>query len=205
MPILPSIVVLIAVGIMVRLGFWQIDRMHQKQALLAQYAAAERNPQPLGDFAELTLRSDFTPETLAYRKVAVNCLNVIDWTEMAGRNAHGESGIAHIADCNIRDVNTKEVKGFYSAPVVVGWSNAPGNPAWSGGNLVGTVLVGKNYMRVVADPPLAGLQPNARPDPKDLPNNHWSYAIQWFLFAATALVIYGLALRKRLAVPDPAG
>ncbi|HNJ47416.1 MAG TPA: SURF1 family protein, partial [Novosphingobium sp.] len=33
----------------------------------------------------------------------------------------------------------------------------------------------------------------------DIPNNHLSYAVQWFLFAATALVIYGLALRKRLA------
>jgi len=29
------------------------------------------------------------------------------------------------------------------------------------------------------------------------PNNHLSYAIQWFFFAATALVIYVLALRKR--------
>jgi surfeit locus 1 family protein len=45
----------------------------------------------------------------------------------------------------------------------------------------------------------AKLQPNARPDPNDIPNNHLSYAVQWFLFALTALVIYGLALRKRLA------
>ena len=37
---MPTIVVLIAVGIMVRLGFWQIDRMHQKEALLVRYAAA---------------------------------------------------------------------------------------------------------------------------------------------------------------------
>jgi surfeit locus 1 family protein len=50
----------------------------------------------------------------------------------------------------------------------------------------------------VADPPLAGLAANARPDPADIPNNHWSYAVQWFLFAGTALVIYALALRKRL-------
>ena len=40
-PVLPTIVVLIAVGIMIRLGFWQIDRMHQKEALLVRYAAAE--------------------------------------------------------------------------------------------------------------------------------------------------------------------
>jgi surfeit locus 1 family protein len=42
------------------------------------------------------------------------------------------------------------------------------------------------------------LQANAAPDPRDVPNNHLSYAVQWFLFATTAIVIYGLALRKRL-------
>jgi surfeit locus 1 family protein len=50
---------------------------------------------------------------------------------------------------------------------------------------------------VVADPPLGGLVANAQPDPRSLPNNHLSYAVQWFLFAITALVIYGLALWRR--------
>ena len=49
----------------------------------------------------------------------------------------------------------------------------------------------------MADPPLAGLAANARPDPRDIPNNHLSYAVQWFLFATTAMVIYLLALRAR--------
>jgi surfeit locus 1 family protein len=47
-----------------------------------------------------------------------------------------------------------------------------------------------------AQPP-AGLQPLAPPDPSDVPNNHLSYAVQWFFFALSALVIYVLALRKR--------
>ncbi|MES2300627.1 MAG: SURF1 family cytochrome oxidase biogenesis protein, partial [Pseudomonadota bacterium] len=69
---------------------------------------------------------------------------------------------------------------------------------WRGGWVSGIIApMGKAAVRVVADPPLAGLQANARPDPKDLPNNHWSYAIQWFLFAAVALIIYAIALRKR--------
>ena len=72
--------------------------------------------------------------------------------------------------------------------------------------MTGTIAPGAGEaIRVIADPPLAGLAANARPDPADLPNNHWSYAIQWFAFALTALVIYGLALRKRLAVPGAAG
>jgi surfeit locus 1 family protein len=50
---------------------------------------------------------------------------------------------------------------------------------------------------IVAEPPLGGLEPNARPNPREIANNHWSYAIQWFAFAATALIIYLLALRRR--------
>jgi cytochrome oxidase assembly protein ShyY1 len=35
------------------------------------------------------------------------------------------------------------------------------------------------------------------PSPDSIPNNHLSYAIQWFLFAAAAALIYVLALRLR--------
>ena len=53
----------------------------------------------------------------------------------------------------------------------------------------------------VANPPQAGLSQLARPDPSEMsattPFGHLAYAIQWFAFATTALVIYALALRKR--------
>jgi len=35
------------------------------------------------------------------------------------------------------------------------------------------------------------------PSMEQIPNNHLSYAIQWFAFAIIALVIYFLALRWR--------
>ena len=53
-------------------------------------------------------------------------------------------------------------------------------------------------MRLVADGAAPGLQPSARPSIESIPNNHRGYAVQWFLFAATAIVIYLLALRRRL-------
>ena len=56
-------------------------------------------------------------------------------------------------------------------------------------------------VRLVADPPLAGLAANAAPDPRELPDNHLAYAFQWFFFAMTALVIYFLALRRKQAKP----
>ena len=197
-PVIPTIVVLIAIGIMVRLGFWQIDRMHQKEVLLARYAAAAG------------LSSDVQPEqfggnreTILYRHAAFTCSQVGARSAIAGLSAKGESGIAHTVLCQA----TGNLSGA-TVPVTVtlGWSINPASPQWQDGPVAGIVApMGKTGVRVVADPPLAGLAANARPDPKDLPNNHWSYAIQWFLFALTALVIYALALRKRLAAPGAAG
>ena len=86
------------------------------------------------------------------------------------------------------------------AEVVLGWSRDPRGPDWRGGEVMGVIAPGP---RLVADPPLAGLEANRVPDPSEIPNNHFAYAIQWFLFAATALVIYALAVRKRLAGERP--
>jgi surfeit locus 1 family protein len=45
----------------------------------------------------------------------------------------------------------------------------------------------------------AGFEPSATPSLEGIPNNHLAYAVQWFLFAAIALGIYGLALWRRSA------
>ncbi len=50
---------------------------------------------------------------------------------------------------------------------------------------------------LVADTPAPGLLPTAEPDLSSVPNNHLAYAVQWFLFAGVAGVIYVLALRLR--------
>ena len=201
-PILPTLIVLIAVGIMIRLGVWQLDRMYQKEALLAQYEHALTNTSITDLGADMVVDGPFD-----YSHVRLLCMTPTARSMQAGHNSHGETGWAHLAICPYQS----KLKGKSETEVVIGWSKTPNEVDWSGGALLGTVVPGKvgkalpnnggiqGILRIVADPPLAGLQPNARPDPKDLPNNHWSYAIQWFLFSLTALVIYGLALRKRLA------
>jgi surfeit locus 1 family protein len=50
---------------------------------------------------------------------------------------------------------------------------------------------------LVADVPAPGLAASTPPDPAAIPNNHLAYAVQWFVFAGVALLIYGLALRRR--------
>jgi surfeit locus 1 family protein len=185
LPLLPTLLVLAAVAIMVRLGFWQISRLHEKEALLARYGAAvhELTPVPWPGTAEAARLS-------LYRHSQLHCTRVTGITAVSGRNAEGTPGWAHIAICARTGGTTR---------VVLGWSNGPEPIDWAGGEVTGVIAPGDaTGPRLVADPPLAGLSANAAPDPRDIPNNHFSYAVQWFLFATTALVIYVIAVRKRL-------
>lgn len=181
-PVLPTLLVLAAVAVMIGLGFWQLGRLKQKEALLARYAAAQ------GMSAEVPWPQDAAGAADSlYRRASLDCLAVSEAGSVSGRSATGEAGLARRVTCRLADGAL--------VPVVLGWSKALTAPDWRGGKVQGVIAPGP---RLVADPPLAGLQPNARPDPADIPNNHLSYAVQWFLFALTALVIYALALRKRM-------
>lgn len=182
-PIAPTLIVLVAVAIMVRLGVWQLDRLHQKQAMLAQYAAAEadRSVHPW---------DGGQPLPAPYSLVAATCAQVSGVAAQAGENEAGQAGWAQVASCTL--------SGGAAARVVLGWSRDPAQVRWAGGPVTGTFVDrGKAGPLIYTAPPQAGLQPIARPDPRDLPNNHLAYAVQWFAFAAVALVIYALALRKR--------
>lgn len=191
LPLIPTVLVLIAVAVMVRLGFWQMDRMAHKDAQIASYTAAIRQSAVIESPAFTGL-----DETLLYRRVSFTCPKVTSWRTTAGRSADNRDGITQVARCEWGDGDPAKP---HAVEVEAGWANNPAVPQWQGGAVTGIYVPGGVLgYKVVADPPLAGLAANARPDPNDLPNNHWSYAIQWFLFALTALAIYGLALRKRL-------
>jgi surfeit locus 1 family protein len=180
-PIFPTLIVLAAVAVMVALGVWQLGRMAQKEALLARYAAAQTMSSEV-DWPHNPARF----EEVLFRHARITCQSVGSDRPRAGRSASGEAGWAHVFACDLGDGR--------KADVVAGWSKQPASLTWAGGEISGVIAPGG---RLVADQPFAGLEANARPDPNDVPNNHWSYAVQWFLFALTALVIYVLALRKR--------
>lgn len=186
-PLIPTLVVLAAVAVMVALGLWQLDRMAEKESLLARYAAA----QTMSSEVEWP-RDPAAFEDVLFRHARIDCQSASADRPMAGRNAAGQPGWAHVFACDLADGR--------KADVVMGWSKQPASLTWAGGEVGGVIAPGG---RLVADQPLPGLEVSARPDPRDVPNNHWSYAAQWFLFAMTALVIYALALRKRLATRNP--
>lgn len=183
-PLFSTLVVAAAVALMVWLGFWQLQRRDEKEALLARYGAA------LVDRREVEWPEHGPYEPWFYRSARLFCDTMTDFSAIAGRNRSGEPGFARTARCHR--------KGGGAVTVVMGWTRRPdATTPWDGGEVHGMIAPGP---RLVADPPLAGLTAVARPDPSELPNNHFAYAVQWFLFALVAVVIYVLALHKRLAV-----
>jgi cytochrome oxidase assembly protein ShyY1 len=194
LPIVPTVIVLIAVAVMIGLGIWQIGRAEEKQALIAQYRAASGRPAiayPTGPIAD-----DQLP---LFRRAAAYCLKPVGRRATAGRNQSGETGYVHIVDC----ITGAEGPGL---SIEVGWSNDPNAKFdWTGGEVQGLIVPDrKSRMRLVAESPAAGLKRSVPPSVENVPNNHISYAVQWFLFALAALVIYGLAVRNRLKPPPPA-
>ena len=175
-PVIPTIIVLAAAATMVALGVWQLGRMQEKAELLAYYEAAARS----SGTAKYPLTGGGNEVWFLDSKVI--CSGVTAREAVAGTSLRGQKGWIHRVTC------------ADGAVIDLGFSRDTVAPEWTGGEVSGIIAPGP---RLVADPPVAGLQPMARPDPGDLPNNHLAYAGQWFFFALTALVIYVLALRRR--------
>jgi len=185
-PLIPTILVAATVATMIGLGIWQLQRRGEKLTLLESLAAAQNQPAigwPTAPFAG--------PPPL-FRAASGNCLSVTGFRTAAGRNRDGETGFLVIADCRVG----AEGPGM---AVELGWSK---NPAvgrdYKGGMVSGIIAPDSiSRMRLVSTRPGPGLAASALPSPDSIPNNHLSYAIQWFLFAAFAGLIYILALKRR--------
>ncbi|USI78413.1 MULTISPECIES: SURF1 family protein [unclassified Sphingopyxis] len=200
-PVIPTILVLVAVAVMIALGVWQLQRKSEKEALIALY---QRNTAMSSMVAYPELPP--VPDELLYRKSSVVCLEPVRWDPRSGTDRRGKSGIRMIADCR----TGAEGPGVL-VDVGIGDDFAP--PKWTGGTVQGTIVPGPEQPTVmeramgkatparamlIADAPVAGLRASAVPSADDTPNNHLAYAGQWFLFAAAALIIYILAVRRRL-------
>jgi len=175
-PIIPTIIVLAAAAAMIALGVWQLGRMGEKADLLARYEAAANAS------AEVAFPLTGDGADTWFRRSRLTCDGVGKIEPVAGTSGKGQKGWVLRATC------------ASGAIVDLGYARDIAAPDWTGGGVTGVIAPGP---RLVADPPQAGLQAMAKPDPGDLPNNHLAYAGQWFFFALTALVIYVLALKRR--------
>ncbi len=195
-PLIPTIVVGLAIAAMVSLGVWQLARRQEKDAALVQLAANVDRPPVL-------FPSSGTGDDLLFRKSAIDCLSVAAVSRQSGRTAGGAPGWRVIVECRtpsglvpvqlgITD-DFNSVPGWKGGPVTGFLSHAPDSrPVISG-------LFDRSPKRLmlVSDAAPIGLAANPGPDLSSVPNNHLAYAVQWFFFAVVAGVIYVLALRRR--------
>lgn len=186
-PVIPTILVSAAVATMVGLGIWQLQRKEQKEQLLARYEAAANLP-------PVTWPSVPDKDALPlFRKSTLMCIKVLRIETVSGSNREGKAGFAHLASCS-----TGGAEGP-GAKVAIGWSERPQSPKWAGGAVNGIIAPdNQQLIKLVVTDQVEGLQQLSLPSPQQIPNNHLLYAIQWFIFAAAAAIIYILALRKRM-------
>ena len=203
LPVLPTIVVTLACAVMVALGFWQLDRRAEKAAQLALFAANMQKEavafQPKGPVSD----------ALLFRLSSAMCVKVTGWRTEAGRSVKGGSGYRWIAECS----TGAEGPGLLADMGVT--RNPKLKPNWAGGPVRGRVTTEPSHQSLfgklggtqevlrpmlVSDIAAPGLEASAPPSPDEVPNNHLAYAVQWFLFAGVAALIYILALRRRMRV-----
>lgn len=188
LPLIPTFIVALAVAGMIALGLWQIRRAQWKEGLLATYAANAS----LTEIALPNVPDAKNPPL--FRRASSYCLRITGWEAKAGRNTLGQAGWSHIARCS----TGAEGPGL---SVDAGWSPNVTQPVWRGGPVEGRLAPDtKHIYRLVATNPAPGLKPSAPPSLDEIPNNHRAYAVQWFIFAGLAVVIYLLALRRRKMV-----
>ena len=200
LPIVPTILVVVAAAIMVSLGFWQIGRAQEKDRL--KLAMEERPALPVIDYPF----ADATNEEYLYRRLRADCDAVTGIDVSGGMDAAGRTGWRQIASCT----NAATGQVFQ---VQIGVAKDPGEVSqWQGGPVEGVAKESpdnrsalermfsggvRRPAMIVASEPKAGLLPSQAPNPEEYRNSSWAYAGQWFFFAITALVIYGFALRSR--------
>ena len=92
---------------------------------------------------------------------------------------------------------------FVCAGVTVdlGWSERPRTVALPPpGPVAGTQYqIPERGTLLLVTNPAPPLRPSTPPAIEDIPNNHLSYAVQWFAFAATLAIIYAVYVRGRSA------
>jgi surfeit locus 1 family protein len=194
LPLLPTVIVAVAVATMIGLGIWQLRRAAWKEALLAEYSHA--TTLPAVDLDPLLANGRPLPP-LSFRRALVTCAARDAQVEArAGRSAADVSGQAFYIPCR---PGAPGLAGRLR--INAGWAARPDAVR----RLSLTGIVAGRLSLVEADGPITltaaaappPLAPSRPPGLENIPNNHLLYALQWFFFAAAAAAIYVLALRKR--------
>lgn len=186
-PLLPTIMVVLAVPVLIALGFWQLDRLEWKEDILGELA--ERPALPRIDLDEPGAAPD------NFRRAAITCRAIGRPQPVSGRSPDGRTGYSFRIPCQstISDAAVLLDIGWAPRPDAVETTVLRGRYE---GLLIDRLReVGSGadrFVLIAARPPLPQLQPSAIPTVGEIPNSHMSYAVQWFGFAGVLIVIYAL-------------
>lgn len=195
LPLGATLLTSVMVPVLVGLGVWQLDRRAWKHALVAQLETAATLP-PVGprDF----YRALIGAQSIQYRRADIDCRpgRVKPYDLKGGTSADDRGGYLVLVDCNDPARPRRP-----DLVVVAGWTLRPDRVRTldMDTSFVGTLIErpygdapGRPQFMLIPTTAVAGLLPSRVPVPDDLPDNHLSYALQWFAFAVTLAVIYGI-------------
>ncbi|WP_374431477.1 SURF1 family protein [Tabrizicola sp.] len=199
----PVLMGVIGVAVLTSLGFWQLDRMEEKRVYLDEMEARIANaPVPLPDvpeegrdkFQAVLAEGRFTGEyleVLAGQKGASPGVMVIEAFQLAnGRRIMVQRGfVEEEARAVPRPPHEATVAGNLHWPADTGSSTPPPDERtglWFARDVpaMAAKLNTEPTLIVAREPTGDGIAPMPV-DTSGIPNNHWGYAIQWFLLAAT--------------------
>ncbi|MFT7599965.1 MAG: cytochrome oxidase assembly protein ShyY1 [Acidimicrobiales bacterium] len=209
-------------------GFWQLDRLNLRQAEneIIEARAAEE-PVTLDEVLGLEA------EQLSYIRIEDTGRYLdAEVIRVANRSQDGLGGdwivaLYETTDDRLLLVNrgfaTRDAEAVALDPntPIAGWLQASqvkdgvlGATDTGEGERVPRLDIAAITSRLGLDRPIAPAwlqldDPNAEGDPQPVPlpsideRNHFSYAMQWFIFASLSIVVYGLLLRKKAAeIPE---
>ena len=184
LPLVPTLMVLVAVPILVGFGFWQVHRADWKEALLGDLARNANAPM-------LDIGTGPIPPEAQFRlaRLRLSCPGGLADLR-AGRSLTGKSGYSYLSGCRAGETPVTRDTGWSPRPEPL---SILGGMATFEGRLVKGA--GDRWILVQSQsaPPLT---PSASPGLDTISNNHLSYAVQWFGFAVILSVIYALYVRR---------
>ncbi len=199
LPWLPTLMTLVICSLCVYAGFWQLDRRAWKHGLIAQGRAAASLPllEPRDYYDSLIGK-----RSVQYRRAELPCSpgDVLPYDLKGGSSADGQAGYLVL-------VSGRPNRKPPDIVAVAGWTRRPDAAAVpvKVDTVFRGVIIERPYGKaparpafmLIPDSAVPPLVPSRLPQPDDLPDNHLSYAFQWFGFAITLAVIYTLWLRRR--------
>lgn len=207
-PWLLTLCVLLLFGGLVRMGVWQLERRAWKHDLIARLEAAPRLPllTPADYY-----RSLIGVQSVQYRRAELPCTpgDVLPYDLKGGTSRGGVGGFLVLVSCRPNKKPPEIV-------AVAGWSRRPDLKLRLQVDTVFRGLIierpygkaaGRPQFMLIPDTAVPPLEPSQLPTPGELPDNHLSYAVQWFGIAAALLGVYAMLLWRRLrppAAPAPA-